>query len=72
MLVIGNDTIIKLYSDQSEQSIETKSKNEPCKWYRLALTKNGDLMYTDHHNQTVNIVKGKTIDEVMKLTGRGH
>lgn len=29
MLVIGNDTIIKLYSDQSEQSIETKPQNEP-------------------------------------------
>lgn len=62
----GNDSIIKLYSDRGEQlkSIQTKSQNEPSD---IALMKNGDLMYADHHNQTVNIVKGKEIEEVMKL-----
>lgn len=29
MLVIGNDIVIKLYNDQSEQSIETNPQNEP-------------------------------------------
>lgn len=29
-------------------------------------------MYADHQNETVNIVKGKEIQEVMKLVGWGH
>lgn len=64
----GNNSIIKLYNDRGEQlkSIQTKSRNEPID---IALTKSGDLMYADHHNQTVNIVKGKEIEEVIKLVG---
>lgn len=66
----GSDSIIKLYNDIGEQlrSVQTKSLNEPID---IALTKSGELMYADYQDQTVNTVKGKVIEEVIKLKGWG-
>ncbi|XP_062570712.1 uncharacterized protein LOC134232744 [Saccostrea cucullata] len=64
----GEDKIMKLYNLQSRllKSIQTKSGKEPCD---MAVTTTGDLVYTDPNTRTVNIVKNKRIQEVIKLQG---
>ncbi|XP_062591073.1 tripartite motif-containing protein 55-like [Saccostrea cucullata] len=60
----GNDNTMKLYSiNQGSllKSITTKSGNTPRD---IAVTKSGDLVYTD---DTVNIVKNEKIEEVIRL-----
>ncbi|XP_061167687.1 E3 ubiquitin-protein ligase TRIM71-like [Saccostrea echinata] len=63
----GNYSTTKLYSiNQGSilKSITTKSGNWP---YDIAVTKSGDLVYTDYHDRTVNIVKNEKIEEVIRL-----
>lgn len=62
----NNDSIMRLYNLQGKllESVKTKSGNEP---QDIAVTKSGDLVYTDYINRTVNIVKNKKIQEVIKL-----
>ncbi|XP_062612671.1 E3 ubiquitin-protein ligase TRIM45-like [Saccostrea cucullata] len=63
----GNDRTMNLYSiNQGSllKSIRTKSGNIP---YDIAVTKNGDLVYTDYHDRTVNIVKNEKIEDVIRL-----
>ncbi|XP_062580689.1 E3 ubiquitin-protein ligase TRIM71-like [Saccostrea cucullata] len=63
----GNDSTMKLYSiNQGSllKSIATKSGKEP---YDIAVTKSGDLVYTDYWDRTVNIVKNEKIKEVIRL-----
>ncbi|XP_062603950.1 tripartite motif-containing protein 55-like [Saccostrea cucullata] len=63
----GNDSTMKLYSiNQGSiiKSIKTKSGNIP---WDIAVTKSGDLVYTDISDRTVNIVKNKKIENVIKL-----
>ncbi|XP_061165936.1 tripartite motif-containing protein 2-like [Saccostrea echinata] len=63
----GRGSIMKLYSiNQGSllKSITTKSGNRP---YSIAVTKSGDLVYTDYNDRTVNIVKNKKIEEVIRL-----
>ncbi|XP_062592810.1 E3 ubiquitin-protein ligase TRIM36-like [Saccostrea cucullata] len=64
----GEDKIMKLYSLQGNllKSIQTKSGNKPRD---IAVTRSGDLVYTDSDTQTVNIVKNKQIQEVIRLRG---
>nr|XP_034309655.1 tripartite motif-containing protein 3-like [Crassostrea gigas] len=64
----GNSNILKLYNIQRGllKSIQTKSGN--CA-YDIAVTGNGDLVYTDKTNRTVNIVKNKEIETVITLHG---
>ncbi|XP_062586494.1 uncharacterized protein LOC134248087 [Saccostrea cucullata] len=64
----GNDKIMKLYNIQGKllKSIQTKSG------YRLrdiAVTRSGDLVYTEPITRTVNIVKNDQIQEVIRLQG---
>ncbi|XP_062619210.1 uncharacterized protein LOC134280769 [Saccostrea cucullata] len=62
----GDDNRMKLYSiNQGSllKSIRTKSGNTPTD---IAVTKSGDLVYTDYKDRTVNIVKEK-IEEVIRL-----
>ncbi|XP_062596843.1 uncharacterized protein LOC134258213 [Saccostrea cucullata] len=62
----GTDNTMKLYSiNQGSllKSITTKSGN---KLYDLAVTNNEDLVYTDHMNNSVNIVKNEGIEEIIK------
>ncbi|XP_062575686.1 uncharacterized protein LOC134237583 [Saccostrea cucullata] len=63
----GNGNIMKLFSiNQGSllKSIRTKSGNWPCD---IAVTKIGDLAYTDHKDRTVNIVKNEKIEKVIRL-----
>ncbi|XP_062585784.1 uncharacterized protein LOC134247427 [Saccostrea cucullata] len=63
----GNEKTMKLYSiNQGSilKSITTKSGNTSID---IAVTKTGDLVYTDYGDRTVNIVKNKKIEEVIKL-----
>ncbi|XP_062586508.1 uncharacterized protein LOC134248102 [Saccostrea cucullata] len=64
----GEDKIMMLYNLQGKQlkSIKTKSGNIPCD---IAVTRSGDLVYTDPRTRTVNIVKNKQIQELIRLQG---
>ncbi|XP_061168696.1 E3 ubiquitin-protein ligase TRIM71-like [Saccostrea echinata] len=63
----GGDSMMKLFSiNQGSllKSITTKSGNMP---FDIAVTKSGDLVYTDYNDRTVNIVKNEKIEEVIRL-----
>ncbi|XP_061169016.1 uncharacterized protein LOC133178295 [Saccostrea echinata] len=63
----GTDNTMKLHSINQGtllKSIKTKSRNRP---EDIAVTKSGDLVYTDTSNRTVNIVKNEEIEEVIRL-----
>ncbi|XP_062592895.1 tripartite motif-containing protein 2-like [Saccostrea cucullata] len=63
----GEDRTMKLFSiNQGSllQSITTKSGNAKS---NIAVTKGGDLVYTDTNDRTVNIVKNEKIEEVIRL-----
>ncbi|XP_056007586.1 uncharacterized protein LOC130050833 [Ostrea edulis] len=60
-----NDTM-KLLNLQSKllTSIQTKSGNKPTD---IAVTRDGDLVYTDSSNNTVNLIKNKKIQTMITL-----
>ncbi|XP_061165282.1 tripartite motif-containing protein 2-like [Saccostrea echinata] len=63
----GNDSTMKLFSINRGsllKSIRTKSGKIPS---NIAVTKSGDLVYTDYWHRTVNIVKNEKIEEVIRL-----
>ncbi|XP_061168338.1 uncharacterized protein LOC133177291 [Saccostrea echinata] len=63
----GNDRTMKLFSiNQGSllKSITTKSGNRP---YDIAVTKSGDLVYTDINDRTVNILKNEKVEGVIRL-----
>ncbi|XP_052694251.1 tripartite motif-containing protein 3-like [Crassostrea angulata] len=66
ILTHGNNNIIKLYNLHGElvRSIQTESRNHPSD---IAVTRNGDIVYTDYKNGTVNIVKDTRIETVIRL-----
>ncbi|XP_048731750.2 uncharacterized protein LOC125648798 [Ostrea edulis] len=62
-----NDTM-NLLNLQSEllTSIQTKSGNRPRD---IAVTRDGDLVYTDYRDNTINLIKNKQIQTVITLQG---
>ncbi|XP_056000229.1 E3 ubiquitin-protein ligase TRIM71-like [Ostrea edulis] len=65
----GNNNTMKLLNLQSKllTSIQTKSGGRPTD--DIAVTRDGDLVYTDTSNNTVNLIKNKQIQTVITLQG---
>ncbi|XP_056004102.1 E3 ubiquitin-protein ligase Midline-1-like [Ostrea edulis] len=66
----GNNETMKLLNLQSKllTSIHTKSGRQPRD---IAVTRDGNLVYTDTSNNTVNLIKNKKIRTVITLQGWG-
>ncbi|XP_048778993.2 uncharacterized protein LOC125682438 [Ostrea edulis] len=64
----GNNETMKLLNLQSKllTSIQTKSGDWPRD---IAVTRDGDLVYTDYNDNTVNLIKNKQIQTVITLQG---
>lgn len=64
----GQNNIMTLYNIYGEtlNSIVTKSGFGP---WDIALTKTGNLLYTDINDKTVNLVKNKEVHQMIKLQG---
>ncbi|XP_056004205.1 tripartite motif-containing protein 2-like [Ostrea edulis] len=64
----GDNETMKLLNLQSKllTSIQTKSRKPPTD---IAVTRDGDLVYTDTSDGTVNLIKNKQIQTVITLQG---
>ncbi|XP_078327882.1 uncharacterized protein LOC144623352 [Crassostrea virginica] len=64
----GNDKIMKLFNLQGEliKSIQTESGN---KVMDIAVTRGGNLVYTDYKDKSINIVTDEQIQQLVKLQG---
>lgn len=66
MWTCGNDSIMQLYNKYGKvvKSCQTKSGNKP---WDIAVTKTGDLLYSDDRHRTVNVVKNSQIQEMIRF-----
>nr|XP_022345065.1 uncharacterized protein LOC111137729 [Crassostrea virginica] len=64
----GNDNILRLYNLQGEllRSVRTKSGNYPRD---IAVTRSGDLVYTDFYDRSINLVSGTKVKRLIRLRG---
>lgn len=66
--ISGLDSIVELYNVHGKltKSITTPSGRPP---FNLAVTKSGDLVYTDYDDRTVYVVRNMHIETLIKLRG---
>ncbi|XP_078340740.1 E3 ubiquitin-protein ligase TRIM36-like [Crassostrea virginica] len=64
----GTDKILRLYNLQGElmRSVQTKSGHEPSD---IALTRSGDLAYTDPEDRSINLMSGTKVKRLVTLRG---
>ena len=64
----NGDNILRLYNLQGEllRSVQTKSGNGP---WDIAVTRSGDLVYTDYSDRSINLVSGTQIQTLITLRG---
>ena len=64
----GCNKIMKLYNLKGEllKSVQTKSGNPPAD---IAVTQDGDLVYADYKNSSINLVRGTQIHTLITLPG---
>lgn len=67
--ISGDDNVMRLYNHQGHivKSIQTRSGNIPKD---TAVTRSGDLVYTDPKHFTVSIVKNTQIHDLIRLRNR--
>ncbi|XP_065938546.1 tripartite motif-containing protein 2-like [Magallana gigas] len=64
----GYGSIMRLYNLQGELMKSVKSKSGT--WPRdIAVTQNGDLVYTDYEDRSINMVKNTEMQTLIKLQG---
>nr|XP_022290125.1 uncharacterized protein LOC111101809 [Crassostrea virginica]XP_022290134.1 uncharacterized protein LOC111101809 [Crassostrea virginica] len=63
-----NDNILRLYNLQRVllRSVQTKSGKPP---EDIAVTQSRDLVYTDYHDRSINLVRGTQIQRLITLRG---
>ncbi|XP_078331716.1 uncharacterized protein LOC144625278 [Crassostrea virginica] len=63
-----NDKILRLYNLQGEllRSVQTKSGHDPLD---IAVTRSGDLVYTDSRDRSINLMSGTQIQRLITLRG---
>ncbi|XP_065938538.1 E3 ubiquitin-protein ligase TRIM71 [Magallana gigas] len=64
----GFDNIMRLYNLQGEQVNSVKTKSGKYPW-DIAVTQNGDLVYTDYEDSSINIVENTDVQTLIKLQG---
>ena len=64
----GGDKMLKLYNLKGKllKSVQTKSGNVP---EDVATTQSGDLVYSDYHERSINLVSGTQIQTLITLRG---
>uniref|UniRef100_K1R063 Tripartite motif-containing protein 3 n=1 Tax=Magallana gigas TaxID=29159 RepID=K1R063_MAGGI len=64
----GSDNMMSLYNLKRElvKSVQTKSGNKPTD---IAVTQNGELVYTDYLDKSVNIVRNTLIETIISIRG---
>ena len=64
----GDNNILRLFNLQGEllRSVQTKSGNMP---QDIAVTRSGDLVYTDPRDRSINLVSGTHIQTLITLWG---
>ena len=64
----SNENIMRLFNLHGKllKSVQTKSGNTP---YDIAVTQSQHLVYTDHNDRSINIVKSAHVQPIIRLRG---
>ncbi|XP_065942844.1 E3 ubiquitin-protein ligase TRIM71-like [Magallana gigas] len=65
----GNGNIMKLYSIEQDLKLKSIKTLSGCTTASITVTPNGDFVFADYEDESVNIVKNKKIEAVIRLQG---